>query len=264
MLTHTFCHIPRLGAHTERELWRSGCRHWDYFLEHSHEFSTGAVSRDEAKRAIEESTQALSERNHQYFADSLSSKEAWRAWPEFGDKIYYLDIETDGGQSGDSITTVGLYDGKDFVCLVKGQDLGDFPDVISRAGMLVTFFGQGFDIPMLKKAFPMVPFDQIHLDLCFALKRVGVRGGLKKIEKQFGIARGDETDGLSGMDAIRLWRQYQRGDDSSLETLIEYNREDVVNLEVLAAITYGKLRDETLGMAGLSPADFDQPSARLF
>lgn len=207
---------------------------------------------------------ALAERNHQFFETGLGNREAWRAWPEFSDRVCYLDIETDGGQSGDSITTVGMYDGKEFICLVKGQDLGSFPDVISRYGMIVTFFGQGFDIPMLKKAFPQVPFDQIHLDLCFALKRVGVRGGLKKIEKQFGINRGEDTDGLSGLDAIRLWREYMRGRDASLQTLIDYNREDVVNLETLAAITYGRLRADLLKTAGLTEADFSQNQATLF
>lgn len=224
----------------------------------------GSAGLDFVRGHIEGSVKALDQRHHQYFADGLSSREAWRAWPEFSDSICYLDIETDGGQSGDSITTVGLYDGENFTCLIKGQDLGSFPDVISRYGMIVTFFGQGFDIPMLKKAFPQVPFDHIHLDLCFALKRVGVRGGLKKIEKQFGINRGDDTDGLSGLDAIRLWREYQRGRDESLETLIEYNKEDVVNLQTLAAITYGKLRAETLAMAGLTEADFAQSQASLF
>ena len=34
------------------------------------------------------------------------------------------------------------------------------------------------------------------------------------------------------------------GEDDSLATLIEYNREDVVNLERLAEIAYSKLRAE--------------------
>ena len=118
--------------------------------------------------------------------------------------------------------------------------------------MIVTFFGAGFDIPKLKKAFPEVPFDQIHLDLCYALKRVGYRGGLKKIERQLGIARSGETDGLTGRDAIRLWNEYQSGRDSSLKLLVDYNREDVVNLERLAQIAYDKLQRTLLVEAGLA------------
>jgi uncharacterized protein YprB with RNaseH-like and TPR domain len=50
---------------------------------------------------------------------------------------------------------------------------------------------------------------------------------------------------------VRLWREYQEGRDKSLETLIEYNREDVVNLERLAEIAYERLRNATLLGAGL-------------
>lgn len=174
--------------------------------------------------------------------------EAWRAWPEFRSSCVYLDIETNGGQSGDSITTIGLYDGNEFQCLVKGQDLANFRDIISKYSMMVTFFGASFDIPMLQKLFRDVTFDQIHLDLCPTLRRLGLRGGLKKIEKQLGISRVEEAEGLSGLDAIRLWHAYsRRGDEKALETLIAYNREDVINLETLAEYAYNQLREATLG-----------------
>ncbi len=147
---------------------------------------------------------------------------------------------------------VGLYDGKDFQCLVKGDNLENFRDIISNYSMIVTFFGSGFDLPMLTKRFPGLKFDQLHIDLCPTLRRVGIRGGLKKIEKEIGISRGDELEGLNGYDAILLWQRYQRNrDDSALEKLIAYNREDVVNLEKLAEIAFEKLKDHTLEKAGL-------------
>jgi hypothetical protein len=195
---------------------------------------------------LAESVVALDHKNASYFKSQLGAKEAWRAWPEFQSDCCYLDIETDGGMSGSSVTTIGLYDGNRFTCLVRGQDLEIFPDYISRFKYLVTFYGTGFDLPMLQKAFPGLRFPQIHLDLCFALKRLGYRGGLKRIEKQLGISRGDETDGLSGLDAIRLWREYQLGREESLRTLIEYNQEDVVNLEILAQLAFDQLKEATL------------------
>ena len=33
--------------------------------------------------------------------------------------------------------------------------------------------------------------------------------------------------------AVLLWQRYQRGDKGALDLLLSYNREDVVNLEVL-------------------------------
>ena len=113
---------------------------------------------------------------------------------------------------------------------------------------MVTFFGLGFDIPMIRKRYPNLVLDHVHLDLCPTLREVGLRGGLKKIEKELGIARSEDTDGLSGRDAITLWRRYERyGDEKALEILIAYNREDVVNLETLAQIAYDKMKANVFG-----------------
>ncbi|MCH8977782.1 MAG: ribonuclease H-like domain-containing protein [Armatimonadetes bacterium] len=252
MLERTFCHIPGIGGCTERSLWQQGCLSWGDYLASPNDFQIGGVKRDYFDRYVQKSADLLERGDHKFFAQALGGKQAWRAWPQFRNRCVYLDIETDGGQRGESITMVGLYDGADFTCLVKGEDLDHFPDVIAKYSMIVTFFGAGFDIPMLKKAFPTVPFSQIHLDLCFSLKKVGYRGGLKKIEKQLGIARSDETDGLTGFDAIRLWAEYQGGSEASLKTLVEYNREDVVNLERLAEVAFEKLQHATLDEAGLA------------
>ena len=220
--------------------------HWDDLLASPNKYRYGAAPTADVGAFIGRSCDALNNRNHQFFRQYLGLAEGWRAWSAFRDRTVYLDIETDGGQSGDSITTIGMYDGTDFKCLIKGEDLGSFPDIISHYGQIVTFFGNGFDIPMLRKKFPHVTFDQIHIDLCPTLKRLGLRGGLKKIEVQLGLARADETAGLNGLDAIRLWRRYDRaGDSSALETLIAYNREDVVNLEWLAQYAFDQLTKAT-------------------
>lgn len=173
-------------------------------------------------------------------------KEAWRAFPQFRSSCVYLDIETDGTQGSNSVTTIGLYDGKDYQCLVKGIDLENFRDIISHYSMIVTFFGAGFDLPVLQKRFLGLRFDQIHIDLCPVLKQVGFRGGLKSIERELGIQRSEQTAGLTGRDAIFLWRRFTNlRDDRALETLIAYNREDVVNLERLAEVAYAALRTQT-------------------
>jgi len=242
LLENSFIHIPGVGAHTERSLWRQGCLHWDDLLANPTAYRFGTTLTADAASFIEASQSALQHRNHQFFRQHLGLAEGWRAWQGFRDRTVYLDIETDGGQSGNSITTIGLYDGKDFRCLVKGEDLGAFPDIVSHYSQIVTFFGNGFDLPMLRKKFPHVVFDQIHIDLCPTLKRLGHRGGLKKIEIEIGLTREEQTQGLTGLDAIRLWRKWERaGDAEALETLIAYNREDVVNLEWLANYAFERL-----------------------
>jgi hypothetical protein len=71
-------------------------------------------------------------------------------------------------------------------------------------------------------------------------------GGLKKIEKDLGITRSNEIDGVDGFEAVRLWRKYQRGDKKALKTLISYNNADIINLEPLMERAYEKLKEIAL------------------
>ncbi len=248
MLRNTFVHIPGVGSKTELALWSSGCLTWEDALSDKRKTSFGTVADAAALKHLEQSEAALSDGQHQFFAKSLGMPEAWRAWGEFSGRTVYLDIETDGGNSGDAITCIGLYDGAEFRCLVRDQDLAELPDVLSHYSMIVTFFGAGFDLPMIKKRWSFLEIDQIHLDLCPTMRKLGIQGGLKKIEKQLGLQRDEEAEGLNGLDAIRLWRQYERrGDVGALEKLIKYNREDVVNLERLAEHAYTLLHEQTIG-----------------
>ncbi|MBC8064342.1 MAG: ribonuclease H-like domain-containing protein [Chlorobia bacterium] len=252
MLPQTFIHIPGIGHEMEASLWKQGCNSWSHYLEDLKRFKIGSAEKEFFRKQVHSSMKSLEEGRHQFFTRGLGLKEAWRAFPDFRSSCVYLDIETDGGQGGSSVTMIGLYDGKEFQCLVKGDNLENFRDIISQYSMIVTFFGSAFDLPMLQKCFSGIRFDQIHLDLCPTLRRVDVRGGLKKIEKQLGIARGEDTEGLNGYDAILLWQRFQRNrDDRALEKLIAYNRDDVVNLEKLAEIAYQRLQEDTLEKARL-------------
>ena len=70
---------------------------------------------------------------------------------------------------------------------------------------------------------------------------MGLRGGLKKIEKMLGIVR--ETEGLNGYDAVKLWKKWvEKKDKSALKKLIIYNKEDVVNLKKIMDYVIIKLR----------------------
>src|SRR5262249_13997178 len=112
-----------------------------------------------------------------------------------------------------------------------------------QCAMLVTFFGTGFDLPFLRRAFKM-EFPQIHVDLCHLLKRLGYSGGLKQVEKKFGLRRSFEIDGLSGADAVHLWHAYRRGNEEALQLLLEYNAQDVLNMEVLLDAAFPKMLDK--------------------
>jgi len=55
---------------------------------------------------------------------------------------------------------------------------------------------------------------------------------LKEVERKLSIKR--ELTSINGMAAVRLWLHYKSsGDQRSLAALLDYNREDVLNLRVL-------------------------------
>src|SRR3972149_2982460 len=89
-------------------------------------------------------------------------------------------------QSEDAVTGGGLYDGRER-SYVKGVNLEDLPRALERPKVLVTFNGARFDLPFLRRAFPRMRLDQIHVDLLHPLRRLGYRGGLKAIARQGGI-----------------------------------------------------------------------------
>ncbi len=62
--------------------------------------------------------------------------------------------------------------------------------------------------------------------------RQNLYGGLKKVEKHLGITR--DSLGIDGWEAMRLWERYNKNDDlQALKTLLDYNRDDVINLPIL-------------------------------
>lgn len=246
MLTSTFIHIPGIGLQSERRLWQQGILTWQELLARHEDIRLPRIRRETLLSKVEESVSRLNAGDYAYFASALPAKEHWRALPEFSEKIAYLDIETTGMGDESEITLIGIYDGTQYTPYLQGQNLPQFPEDLRKYTTLVTFFGSGFDIPFIKRAFPEIQIDQFHIDLCFALKRVGYSGGLKCIEEQFGITRPDEVHGMDGWDAVRLWYEYLRGDTRSLKTLLEYNKEDVVNLSELLPVAKDLLSEKTM------------------
>ncbi|MGD9495676.1 MAG: ribonuclease H-like domain-containing protein [Armatimonadota bacterium] len=243
MLEHTFIHLPGVGPTTERRLWAQGITTWADALDARAcplGFSNGRWSM--SCRTLEESVRSLQRGDYRHFARSLASPEHWRAWPDFRRRAACLDIETTGCASSDMITVIGLYDGVRTYSLIAGDNLDQFPELVSRYALLVTFNGSSFDLPFLRRRFPGLVLDQIHIDLMHVLRRLGLRGGLKAIERAAGIARDEDIAHLDGWDAVRLWREFRRGRQASLDLLVRYNAADIGNLERLAELAYAGLR----------------------
>jgi len=150
----------------------------------------------------------------------------------------YLDIETG---AGNQVTVLGIYwEDRGFVQLVGGAitDVSVW-EALEGVDALCTFNGDRFDLPILERQVRLDLRSRFaSLDLLRECRRRGMKGGLKRLEARFGIARA--TRGMNGWDALRLWRRYEEeGDREALQRLLDYNREDVMNLVALERIVVG-------------------------
>jgi uncharacterized protein YprB with RNaseH-like and TPR domain len=151
----------------------------------------------------------------------------------------YLDIETTGlTPSGCEITVIGIHlcrgDDTEFVQLV-GKDAGarSILETLSGVDVIYTYNGSRFDLPFIHSRLGVnlaEIFD--HRDLMYDCWRRRLFGGLKSVERQLGIPR--KLAGMNGYEAVRLWWRYVESfDTDALNTLLEYNREDVINMKSL-------------------------------
>lgn len=246
MLKNTYIHIPGIGSTTERRIWRCGVESWEDYLENRDAIKLSRTRKKSLLSGIEESIEQLSAGNHIFFARRLPPGLRWRAYRNFKEKTAYVDIETTGlSTQSDRITLIGIYNGKETKTYIKGINLEEVPVELAKYKQLITFNGARFDLPFIEHEFPD-SLNHLHVDLLYPLKKIGYSGGLKRIESMLGIERNEETESLTGFDAVRLWKRYERGDEDSLDLLIKYNREDVVNLEKIIQETYPRMIDKEM------------------
>lgn len=241
MLEASFIHLPAVGPRTEGRLWQAGIDNWQAALDADSAPGISLCRWETLQREIRESSLSLTLGEYRYFARRLARRYHWRAWPDFRHRTAYLDIETTGLEQWSQITVVGVYDGVYVHSFVHGDNLDQLPEFLEQFSMLVTFNGATFDLPFLRRRFRELPLDQLHIDLRYALRELGLRGGLKSIEQRLGLAREGDLAGLDGFDAVRLWEEYCAGSESALDLLCRYNAADVVSLEILAEHAYREL-----------------------
>lgn len=237
MIENSFIFLERIGARLEQGIWRQGIRCWDDFFQAS---SINGVSKHRKpyyERRLREAQSALHSFDSCYFLDKLPKKEMWRLYPSFSDEAVFLDIETAGLEPDSAVTVIGLFDGINTKTMIKGINLDTkvLKQELQRYKLLITFNGASFDLPFLRKQFPGLIPKMPHIDLRMLCQQVGWRGGLKEIEKRFNIARNQIIERFYGGDPLRLWKMFRAtGDDYYLKLLVEYNDEDVVNLQTIA------------------------------
>ena len=151
----------------------------------------------------------------------------------------YLDIETTGLSARRAeLTVVGVACFRGTVVEVRQRCGGQISDVavhrmLDGVDEVYTYNGSRFDLPFIKRKLGVdVRQDVTHTDLMYACWRNHLKGGLKAVEAALGIGR--QRPDLNGYMAVKLWWDYVNNHNAgALRTLLEYNREDVVNLHTL-------------------------------
>jgi len=115
---------------------------------------------------------------------------------------------------------------------------------LAAAGLLVTFNGKSFDVPLLKARARLVrselPLDDLgHVDLLHATRRFLNAGWpdcrLRTAEVE--ALRLRRVNDLPGSEAPAAWRSWlERGDGSLLGRVLEHNRADLLSLAALLAL----------------------------
>ncbi len=262
MILKTFQLIKGLGPKTESKLWEAGFQNWYDILKNSRPTGIPVSKYDMLKTFLTEVREIYSKRDFLTLNDLIPKKVKWRMIPELLGQIAYLDIETTGLSWPENyITTIAVYDGNNTYTFIRGKNLDGFPEFISKFPAIATYYGKCFDIPFIKNEMK-IEFSQVHFDLCFLLRRLGLTGGLKGVEKSLNIFRNDLEE-VDGYIAVILWHKYKRTKDPRyLETLLAYNTEDVINLEYMLYYAYNRLiKRENLPFKPLKfpKKDIDRP-----
>ena len=98
---------------------------------------------------------------------------------------------------------------------------------------IYSYNGSRFDLPFIEAKLGIDLAGLVrHTDLMYDCWEKDLKGGLKVVERILGIDR--KLQGVDGYIAVQLWWEYVNNNDTrALQTLLDYNKEDVANLQVL-------------------------------
>jgi len=231
MIRNSFIFLEKVRRKKEENLWKQGINDWDSFLSKgSNEINRiSAEKKYYYDRKIREAQQALLGNDSSYFIGKLPPVEMWRLYNYFREESGFLDIEVN---SLGRVILVGISDYYHSNFFVQGVNLEkeNVQQELLKYKMVITFNGSSFDLPKLRKELGIevaVP----HLDLKPLCINLGLKGGLKEVEKILNLKRPEHLNG----NPVELWKAFHAsGDKEYLDLLIDYNKEDIENLKGVA------------------------------
>ena len=151
----------------------------------------------------------------------------------------YIDIETTGlSRQLHDLTVIGV--GRENNGIIEVVQL--FDSTLNKKALLksldgvtdlYSYNGARFDLPFIQAKFNInLTSLYKHNDLMFTCWKKKLKGGMKAVEQQLGIKR--KLTGIDGYMAVQLYYDYVNNcNQKALQTLLAYNEEDVVNLQIL-------------------------------
>ena len=220
-------------------VWQQGIKTWDDFLKKEKIKGISSISKQYYNRKIKEAQEALLKNESSFFMGKIPSAEMWRLYDYFKEESCFLDIEVD---SYGKITVVGISNYYHTNTWVQGINLNkiEIQKELQKYKLIVTFNGAAFDLPKLKKQMG-IEITIPHIDLKPLCVKLGLKGGLKEVEKILNLKRPPHLYG----NPVELWKAFHAsGDREYLELLINYNKEDVENLKLVMDWCYKELRNK--------------------
>ena len=235
MIQKSFIFLEKVRERKEQNIWKQGIHNWDEFLRTDSISGISAQKKHQYNRKIREAHNALFAGDYTYFIGKLPQKEMWRMYDFCREECCFLDIEVD---SYGKIILVGISDYYTTNMFVKGVNLDkqSIEKELSKYKVIITFNGGAFDLPKLRKELK-VRFDVPHIDLKPLCISLGLKGGLKEVEKKLSLKRPTHLTG----NPVDLWKAFHAsGDREYFDLLLEYNREDIENLKGVMEWVYRK------------------------
>ncbi|MAF99338.1 MAG: hypothetical protein CMH61_01890 [Nanoarchaeota archaeon] len=233
MIRNSFVFLEKIRSRKEKSILKqvSG---WNEFLR-SDVKGISSQRKQYYNRKIKEAQRALINEDASYFIDKLPGKEMWRLYDYFKEDCCFLDIEVD---SYGNVILVGISNYYDTNFFVKGVNLSkeSIGRQLEKYKITVTFNGSSFDLPKLKKL--GVTTHVTHIDLKPLCVNLGLKGGLKEIEKKLDLRRPSHLYG----NPVDLWKSFHAsGEKEWLQLLMDYNAEDCENLKLVMQHVYKEM-----------------------
>jgi uncharacterized protein YprB with RNaseH-like and TPR domain len=227
--------LPHLGPVRLERLQTRGMRTWDDLLAAGDPLGLRGRWEDVCA-AVRERQRAVADDEPRRLAGALHARDHWRVLAHWFDQASFFDIETSGLGAGSEVTLVVCLHRGRLLRYFRGENLDAFLDLLQEVKLMVSYNGTGFDVPRIEDLFHVPSFPCAHVDLRWMCHYRGWHGGLKAIERQLGLRRPADLDGVDGLMAVALWEQWTRlGDAAARRRLERYCAADTVALQRLAA-----------------------------